>query len=217
MPMSYYMILPSGERDRRSIGFVLSTAKEETWPWPKERWNPVQGLHYMAYNPSGKFDAVTRQELPKLTAILRPKVAELPDIIGGFSSDVTALPPLVTSRLKALIEQLAPNSCEYLPAPEIWDATFEREIERSGYQYVNLFKQVEGWDHQLSDIRKMTRADGSIWYSMAGMGTINSAAVEGHHLWRDSHTKHVLCSEEFKRKVQDARVVNLHFHELKEN
>lgn len=215
--MRYYRLMSAGERDARSIGYVLSTERTELKPWPKGRWSPTYDMIYMTDNPSGLFDESTRRELPKLTAILRPKVKELPDIIGEFSFNIAATPPLVSHRLKALMEELAPGCCEYLPAPKIWDATFAREVDRSDYQFANFIKQMDGWDHNLTEITKFTRGNGSVGYSMGGVGTVNSAAMVGHHLWRDSYTKHVLCSDEFKVRAELAGISNFHFEQMKTN
>lgn len=168
----------------------------------------------MSDNPSGYFDEATKREMPKLTAILRPKVKELPDMLGRFSFGVADLPPLVTQRLKDLLEEFSPNCCEYVPGPEIWDATFEREVDRTKYQFANMVFQVDGWDHDLSDIRRNIRANGTPYHSLVGIGTVNSTKVGGHHIWRDSYTKHVLCSDEFKSRVEAANIKNIGFFPL---
>jgi hypothetical protein len=215
--MKYYWPMLAGERDPRSITYSLRVDRYAEGRWPEGRWSPTYDMVYMADNPSGLYDTRTREELPKLTAVLRPNVRELPDIIGEFSFNIAAPPPLVTHRLKALIEELEPHCCEYLPAPEIWDVTFNREVDRSDYQFAHVIRRLNSWNHEKSDIRKSTRRNGTVGYRLNGIGTVDPAAVRGHHLWRDSYTNHVLCSEEFKTRVEAASITNFHFEPMHVN
>lgn len=166
---------------------------------------------------SSAFNEETRRELPKLTALVNPLVQDMPDIIGEFSSALFASPPLVTDRLHDLIEALAPGFCEYLEGPAIWDTVFEREIDRTAYRFVTVVKQVDTWDHTLSDITRMDRSDGSTWYSLGAAQVVDAKKAEGLHLWRDSVTKHVLVSEEFKRRVEAGGISNFYFREVQTN
>ncbi len=215
--MKYYWPMLAGERDPRSITYSLRVDRYAEGRWPDGRWSPTYDMLYMADSPSGLYDARAREELPKLTAVLRPNIKELPDIIGEFSFNIAAPPPLVTHRLRALMEELEPQCCEYLPAPEIWDVTFNREVDRSDYQFAHVIKQLDGWNHELSDIRKFTRRNGTVGFGLNGIGTVNPAAVAGHHLWRDCFTHHVLCSEEFKARVEAASITNFHFEPMHVN
>ena len=92
--MNYYWPMLAGERDQRSITYSLRVDRDAKGRWPEGRWSPTYDMLYMLDNPSGLYDNRTRQELLKLTALLRPKVMELPDIIGSFSFNPAA-PPLL--------------------------------------------------------------------------------------------------------------------------
>ena len=115
--------------------------------------------------------------------------------------------------MQALVEELSPGCCEYLDGPEIWDLVFEREIDRTNYKFANVIKQADTWDHNLSDIRAHTRRDGSVYSALNGMGTVDPKKARGLNLWRDSVTRHVLCSEEFKVRAEQAEISNFFFFE----
>lgn len=171
----------------------------------------------MAFEEAPLFSESVKRELPKSIVVIRPNVEELPDVIGQFSSDVTDAPPLLKVEVKELIEREFPGRCEFVPASIIWDDVFQREIDARSYFFVNIINYVDGWDHELSDIRTITRKDGSSYSTLRGMGVVNHQTAKDAHLWRDKYTKDVICSEEFKLCMEDLCVSNVQFYEIPSN
>lgn len=202
--------------DKRSIGYRFSWHKGEPYPWPDGLWNPLDGMRYLNKQKIARFNDEMKFNLPKLIAVIRPKVKELPDAIGQFSSDVTEPPMLMSGRTKSLIEQIAPESCEFISGPSsIWDQTFERDLDASDYFFSNVILQIDSWNDTLCGVRKMKRSDGSALFFLRGPGVVKETAVENAVLWRDSRTKHILCSERFKEAVQALNLSNFYFRPLK--
>lgn len=214
----YYLLQDQGEIDKRAITYEFSPDREEPYPWPDGHWKPLSGLQYLNLEPGvQKFSDVVAQELPKLYARIRPKVRELPDMIGEWSFVLSSPPPLLRRPLIEMIEAEAPGSCEFLPGPRIWDVTHAREIDGSEYYFTNILARIDSWDEKQTDICLMTRRDGSTWELLNGVGTLNAERVKSGFIWRDSRTKHPLCSEAFKKAAEHVGAVNLHFHPLHTN
>ncbi|MBL4542779.1 MAG: hypothetical protein JKP98_10555 [Rhodobacteraceae bacterium] len=212
----FYWPMLAGERSDLSITYGFSTRKGNPFPWPEDRWNPIHGLRYMAYQTEPRFNDEARREIPKLLVSIRPKVKELPDVIGTFSIDASD-PPMIHRRLKAMIEAQDPDCCEFIQASQIWDETHERDLDGSDYYFANVVKLVDSWDHELTKIAPIERADGSIVNLLSGNGVVNTSALKDAFLWRDSYTKHVLCSEAFKKAYEAMDATGIHFHPLKSN
>ncbi|OED46797.1 hypothetical protein AB838_18090 [Rhodobacteraceae bacterium (ex Bugula neritina AB1)] len=168
----------------------------------------------MAYQDVPTFSNDVRKELPKVILVVRPKVEELPDVIGQFSFNPAASPPLLRRPLVELIQRDYPGCCEFIQAGKIWDDVFKRELDGSQYFFSNVVKTIDSWDPDLSDVRQLSRKDGSVYFALAGSGVLNAEAVNGAHIWRDAKTMHVLCSEEFREKAEAVGASNMHFYRV---
>jgi hypothetical protein len=58
----FYWPMLAGERSDLSITYGFSTRKGNPFPWPEDRWNPIHGLRYMAYQTEPRFNDEARRE-----------------------------------------------------------------------------------------------------------------------------------------------------------
>ena len=146
---------------------------------------------------------------------MRPKTDVLADVIGAFDYPISAPPPLVSSRLRALIDELAKGSYQSCPAPRLWNALNQQDFERADHSFINVNRTIDGWDKSASEINKMTRKDGTVWYALGRMQVIDDSAIDGVHLWRDAVTHTVLCSELFRERAIAMKLTNIGFRALR--
>lgn len=128
---------------------------------------------------------------------------------------MSAPPPLLSARARALIDRLAAGSYQFIPAPKFWEAVKGKELDNSDHAFVNITRCIDGWDKSKSEINKMICKDGTVWYALGCPEVLNEQAVKDAHLWRDSVTNTVLCSETFKEEATSMGLTNLRFIELR--
>ncbi len=144
-------------------------------------------------------------------ALLHYDYEELPDFVGEFSLSLSTKPVLVSSRVRRVIEDLAPGACEYVQAPKVHNLRLNIPMDASDHVGVNVLRQIDSWDRTQDTMRHQTRSDGTQYYSLYKEIGSAKAIPDDAHLWRDSFTNHVLCSELFKTRLEEMGATAIDF------
>ncbi len=210
--MEYFQ--PKSTHDAMGMGYEFrpEAVDAQPVPWPEGVFNPMDDQTRRILEADPGFSSGFARGAATLTAVIRPKTAALADVIGVFNLILSF--PLVSDRTRALIEELAPEACSFLPSPPIWDARRDRHIPGAGYWLTAVTGVIDGLDAEASEINRMVRRDGSVWYSMGRRAVVDEAKVAGAHLWRDAVTMEVFCSELFRDRSEALGLTNLYFAAL---
>ena len=136
-------------------------------------------------------------------AIISYDCVDLPDFVGEFSYVLVTKPVFVSSRVRQVIEDLAPGACEYVQVPKVHNLRLNIPMDASDHVGINVLRQIDSWDRTQDTVRHQTRRDGTQYYSLYEEIGSAKAIPDDAHLWRDSFTNHVLCSELFKTRLEE--------------
>lgn len=214
--MKFYRVMSGGAGDLQTMGFELRSEPGAGPVWPEGQWSPLKAFTDRAIAETAPLAEEFADNLRKTTAVVRTKADVLSDIVGAFDASLMSCPPIVSPAFKALLDEVAHESCEYFTPPQIWNALTEEFMAAPDYVLANIVCLVDGWDIEKTDLSEMMRNDGSRWYSLGARAAVDPSKVENVHFWRDGKTMHVLCSEVFKSRAEAQEISNIYFLELTE-
>jgi hypothetical protein len=192
-------------------------------PVPKQEWDPHHDfryedggvLSYGALVKCSKLTAKTKLNLQKLWVVTTTRIDAPHDVLGDYSILLNNL-PLVSARLKSILQEQDSGLFEFVSIPNVWDSARNGPVNGGPFYLANVLNRLDVWDMDETIIDSITRDDGStlnllrITTATAMRSKIATALV-----WRDPLTGHVICTETFKNLLENAGVEGWDFYTLK--
>ncbi|MEO1493716.1 MAG: hypothetical protein AAFV19_16310 [Pseudomonadota bacterium] len=97
-----------------------------------------------------------------MTMLINPKTRKLPDVIGSFSVIVGDCPAF-GPKLRAAVQSLDPDLCDFCEVDPIWDERHQRELRELGYSLTTIRKRIDCWDPERTKVGMRTSRDGSTY------------------------------------------------------
>ncbi|UWR87834.1 imm11 family protein [Phaeobacter inhibens] len=192
-------------------------------PFSPNEWVPQRDIRfenggvfsYEATLKGANFTSETKRELNNLHCVVQSKTGECRETIGVFSVNLSEI-PLVNYRLMATLERSLPASFEFFAVDEVWDEVHNSVLPGGAYYLVNLLTRIDSWDKSRTTIYSNTRKDGTT-YNTANISKsfLRGDAIGGASIWRDTVTSHVLCTETFRKLVEDVGCEGWSFREIR--
>lgn len=209
----FYIPRLSYEDDRCMTYGLHPTIDAHDYDFSKS-WDPFDSFNNRGLSNQVALPKEWDEQISQLYGLIRNDFEDLPDIVDEFSQSLASPPPLVSSRVRQLIEELAPGSCEYVQAPKIYNLRLDKPMDASDHLGVNVLRQIDSWDRTQDTVRHTTRRDGTQYYSLGKEIGSAAAIPDDAHLWRDSFTNHVLCSELFKTRLEEMGATAISFKKI---
>jgi len=177
-------------------------------------WSPREDLQFThggnTWSASGPLTAESKAALSGLWAVVKGTKKPLSGshVLGDYGTQVTA-DVIVDETFVAAMQDLDPSLFEFTPHERVWDRTRNCAPWDGAFFIATLLPLVPSYDLDASDIlpRENIREKYRGAYASSGARrAVRATSVAGRLIWRDSHMRHVLCSQPFLDRLRELGV-----------
>ena len=194
-----------------------------TMPFSVNEWVPFRDLRYEsggifsdgAYLKGTPLTDKTKTELQRLWYLTGTNRREPRNLIGTFSINMDNI-PLFSETLTEVINDIDSALFEFVKVDNVWDSAHDCPIDGGPFYLANLLRRIDSWDKELTEILSRRRPNGSYINDVSSKSkrVVMQSAVEGISIWRDSVTRHVMCTEEFRDRIVEVGCHRWSFREV---
>lgn len=195
--MKYFLLSQNIEANEGYIEWSAEADSENTKSTPaKDYWPDINTDR----SKTGPIDQTIRNKIKDYYLLTKHTSADVPDSLGGFSSERFTGNPVISSALKNCIEENIIGEYEFIQIENFWSIPDRKKIEEP-YYYMNIYDQCNFFDIEKSSAKEIPDFGQSATHYISDLLITNFKIINGakpeKDIFRDTSTNYPICSSKF--------------------